>query len=216
MGAYVDHLQCFPYVEKCKRCDAQTRKWRELEQLGTDYQSLVSDVLCCAKDVDEGFGDTLRDFSAGLSTEKRQLTSRVLTHPSACSVGTDDFRFSASIHGLASVSPELHQLRGTPLGGVSDRRERMRQVKTDSRRGERPRLVEEDRLRVTGPAAATPSEEKDAVADWGYGSGFEATRETGTEPLAWSGRMVDVDKPRRREPGRSEGGRLDALGSSSP
>lgn len=37
MGAYVDHLQCFPYVEKCERCDAQTRKWRELEQLGTDH-----------------------------------------------------------------------------------------------------------------------------------------------------------------------------------
>ena len=69
---------------------------------------------------------------------------------------------------------------------------------------------------MAGPAAATPSEEKDAVVDWGYGNGFEATRETGIEPLAWSGLMVDVDKPRRREPGRSEGGWLDALGSSAP
>lgn len=84
----------------------------------------------------------------------------------------------------------------------------------ESRRGliERPWPVEEDRLRVTGCAPCTPSEEKEAaVADCAYVSGLEAARETGIELAVWSGRIVDVDKPLRREPGiRSDGGNFDA------
>lgn len=98
------------------------------------------------------------------------------------------------------------------MGGVSDRGERVRQVKIDSRKGVRPRLVEDDRLRVER-TAPTPGEADDDVVSLG-GSGFETMRDMWIELYAWAGWMADIDNPRRREPGSSGCGLLDVLSSS--
>lgn len=106
---------------------------------------------------------------SGCSKETRiRRTSRVRTHPSACSVGI--VRCFRSSHGLGITSRFVHQLVLSPFGGVGASREELRQMAEKSWNGlvERPRCTTEDaRLR-----------ERKVDAGVLAGMGLETTRVT--------------------------------------